>query len=313
VLALLALLVLAACSSAPPPRPLSAPLPPYRDGARLVVLGDVQRTSKLEVWREDNPHERARILAGVAEASPDLVAFTGDLVFDGGADDHWSEFDDLASPIRARSIPVITAFGNHEYWGGRRAAEKNVFSRIPLTQKRHWYSVAFGPLRLVVLDSNDSQLSKEEWQEQRRWYEETLDTADASAQTRGVLVLLHHPPFTNSTVTSDEPAVQSAFVPGLLRAKKTLAMLSGHVHDYERFERNGKTFLVSGGGGGPRAELQAGDKRRHPDDLFAGPSIRDFHFTIYTVSETAVEAEVRGLPKGGAAFYTMDRFTLRYP
>lgn len=285
----------------------------YHEGARLLVAGDVQRTSKFETLREKNDPERRRILEGIGEAEPDLVAFTGDLVFDGGSDDHWTELDDLLTPIRSRHIPVITAFGNHEYWVGRKRAEKNVFGRFPVLERKHWYTVAFGPLLLVVLDSNETRLGKTEWEAQKKWYEETLDAADASGDTRGVLVLLHHPPFTNSTVTGDEMHVQRAFLPAFLRAKKTLAMLCGHVHNYERFAVGGKMLVVSGGGGGPRHRLATGGGRRHPDDLFAGPPIRDFNFTIYTVHETGLDAEVRGLPKGGHDFYSMDRFELPFP
>src|SRR5712692_282783 len=249
----------AVCSSkAPEPRALGISRPTYHDGARFAVAGDGQRTSKLEALREKNDPERRRILEGIAEAEPDLVAFTGDLVFDGGSDGHWAELDDLAAPIRSRNIPVIAAFGNHEYWGGRKPAEKNVFARFPVLERKHWYTVAFGPLHLVFLDSNETRLEKTDWEAQKKWYEETLDTADASADTRGVLVLLHHPPFTNSTVTGDEKHVQRTFLPAFLRAKKTLGMLSGHVHNYERFAKGGKMFIVSGGGGGPRQKRATG-------------------------------------------------------
>ncbi len=128
-------------------------------------------------------------------------------------------------------------------------------------------------MRLVFLDSNIDELPAATWEAQRVWYEATLAAYDADAAVRGVLVLLHHPPYTNSTVTSDEEHVQRVIVPPLLHAKKTLGLVSGHVHSYERFERGGKMFLVSGGGGGPRARLAEGGARRHPDDLFQGPPL----------------------------------------
>jgi 3',5'-cyclic AMP phosphodiesterase CpdA len=311
--ALFLVCVLASCTPAPAaPKPLSAPLPSHHSRAQLVVLGDLQRTSVLEAWRERNPRERKLILEAVAAVAPDLVAFTGDLVFDGGSDDHWDEFERLSAPIRKRKIPAITAFGNHEYWRGRGAAERNVFRRFPRLEGRHWYEIDFGPLRLVVVDSNDKQLSKAEWQAQRSWYERTLRAADESETTRGVFVLMHHPPYTNSKVTHDEQHVQDAFEPEFMAREKTLAFLTGHVHSYERFVRRGKTFVVSGGGGGPRHELARGDRRPHPDDQFDRGPLRDFHFTIYTLGEQGISAQVRGLGKGETQFYEMDRFRLRY-
>jgi hypothetical protein len=106
--------------------------------------------------------------------------------------------------------------------------------------------------------------------------------------------------------------MEQVIVPPLLRAKKTLGLFTGHVHSYERFVREGKMFVVSGGGGGPRARLAEGKDRRHPDDLFVGPPIRSFHFTVYTVTGTGIAAEVMGLPKGGTSVGPMDHFTLLF-
>ena len=128
-----------------------------------------------------------------------------------------------------------------------------------------------------------------------------------------MLVLLHHPPFTNSRVTSDALHVQRDFVPPFSRSAKTLAMISGHVHNYERFLRDGKTFLVAGGGGGPRAPLIEGARRRHADDLFPGGRIRAFHYLRFRPAGPALEVEVRGLEKDGSGFDTMERFELAGP
>jgi hypothetical protein len=96
-----------------------------------------------------------------------------------------------------------------------------------------------------------------------------------------------------------------------VRARKTLAMISGHVHSYERFERAGKTFLVSGGGG-PRIKLATGRRRRHVDDLFDGPARRYFHFLKFTLLSTGLEVEMRGLREHESEFETLDRFTTRW-
>jgi Icc-related predicted phosphoesterase len=310
-LLILALVLLAGCASAPT-RAFTARIPAIGERARLVVVGDFQRTSWLEFWRESNDRERPMIVAAIAEARADLLAVTGDLLFDGGSEARNAELDELLSPLHATNVPVIAAFGNHEYWEGRHLAESYFFDRITLAAHRHWYAVALGALRIVVLDSNISQFFAREWSEEVAWYEASLDAFDRDPSVRGVFVMMHHPPFTNSTITGDEAHVQRFFVPPFLHARKTLAMLCGHVHNYERFARGDKMFVVSGGGGGPRAPLATGDARRHTDDLFAGPPLRDFNFTIYETSAHGVDAEVRGLPKGGDAFHTMDRFTMPY-
>ena len=314
-LALLALALVVGCGASAAPRSFDGMLaaPPH-DGARLVVVGDLQRTAPfLEFWREQNDPERALIVRAIADAHPDLLAITGDCVFDGGSDGEWEAFDALVAPLHAQHVPAIAAFGNHEYWSGRAGAEEHLFPRFPLDARRHWFAFAFGPLRIVVLDANQGHLTKGEWDAQVAWYEGALGDFDRDPAVRGVVVMFHEPPYTNSTVTGDEAYVQSDLVPPLARATKTLAMLNGHVHSYERFARGGKVFVVSGGGGGPRAPLATGADRRHPDDLVQGPSIREFNFTVYTLTPAGVDAEVRGVAKGGSDVRVMDRFTMAWP
>ena len=290
----------------------SAGLAPPKTG-RFVVAGDFQRTSRAEVWRESNREERAIILHAIAREEPELLLLLGDLVFCGSSAADWGEFDALAAPIREAGIPVLAVPGNHEYWISPRAGLRNFLSRFPLLEDRRWHARAWGPLKLLLLDSNRRFLSAAQWDEQSSTYAEEISRADRDPETRGTLVLLHHPPYTNSSVTSDELHVQRFFVPPFQAARKTLAMLSGHVHSYERYARGGKTFVVTGGGGGPRIRLETGARQRHRDDLFAGPEVRFFHYLMAALTPNGVEVEMRGLRKGEKRFETMDRFLLPWP
>jgi len=280
---------------------------------RFAAVGDLQRTSRAEVWRESNDRERERVLRAIAAESPDFVALLGDLVFRGSSAAEWARFDTLAAPIRTARIPVIPVLGNHEYWVARGPALANFFARFPHLHGRRWHAVSYGPLRILALDSNLRFLTPGVWEEQRLWFEAELERADADPSIRGVLALVHHPPYTNSTVTSDELHVQRTFVPGFERSAKSLAMLSGHVHSYERFLRRGKVYVVTGGGGGPRVRLASEARRRHADDLFGGPPIRDFHYLLGSVSEEGLEIEMKGMPKGGEEFASLEKFSLPWP
>lgn len=311
-LASLAVAALAtACAKVPAAVPFSGAIPPFEARGRFAVVGDLQRTSFIEFWREQNDPEREEVVRAIAAERPAFVAMTGDLVFSGASANEWAAFDALVTPIRDAGIPVVAALGNHEYWSGR-AGEDSFFARFPHLARQSWYVVPWGPLRLVVVNSNTGDLWLRERIEQRRWYERTLAELDRDPAVRGVIVMGHHPPYTNSTVTGDEEHVQQDFVPAFVASKKTLAMMCGHVHSYERYQRHGKTFVVSGGGGGPRARLRTGARRRHDDDLFHGPALRDFNFLLMTIEADGIGAEVRGLPKGGHAWRTMDRFFLRF-
>jgi hypothetical protein len=278
-------------------------------GERFALVADLQRTSWLEFWREQTDPERQRIIAEIARERPAFVVLVGDLVFDGSSAAEWGAFDRLCEPL-AR-IPCYGALGNHEFWSfgdhlGR------FFARFPHQRPRRWSALRRGPLWLVLLDSNPGAMTKSLWEAQQRWFQETLAAADGDPSVRGVLVLVHHPPFTNSAVTGDSRAVQRAFLPAFFGCVKALAMVSGHAHTCERFERQGRAFLVCGGGGGPRHRLLQGARRRHPDDLVRAPPPRDFHYVLGEVTGEGLALRVLGLPKGGTVFSTLDAVRLRW-
>jgi hypothetical protein len=98
-------------------------------------------------------------------------------------------------------------------------------------------------------------------------------------------------------------------VPPFVQSPKTLAMVAGHVHSYERYTRAGKTFVVSGGGG-PRMKLATGRRRRHDDDCFAGPPLRDFHFLLLTLGPRGLTIAMQALQQPQQGFAPLDCFTL---
>ncbi|MGE5717950.1 MAG: metallophosphoesterase family protein [Acidobacteriota bacterium] len=280
---------------------------------RFAVVGDLQRTSRAEFWRESNPEERRRLVAEIAARGPDFVVALGDLVFHGSSRRDWEAFDALTAPLRAAGVPILPILGNHEYWTRRGPALRNAVARFPRLAASRWYDDTYGPLRLVFLDSNERALGAAAWHEEIGWLKTELARADAEEGVKGVMVFVHHPPYTNSTVTGDELHVRKAFVPAFTGAGKTIAMISGHVHSYEHFVRGGKAFLVAGGGGGPRVRLARGAKRRHADDVFEGPEVRHFHFLLCTPDDPGLDVEVVGLEKGKDTFFPLTRFTLAWP
>jgi hypothetical protein len=230
---------------------------------------------------------------------------------EGGMRSEWEQFDELFAPIREAGIPVLALLGNHDYWGGPDQALANAAARFPQLGRKRWYARVCGRLALVLLDSNQQRLGDGAWAEQRDWYGRTLSQLDGDGAVAGVLVLTHHPPYTNSRTTGDEEEVQRAFLPAFFTARKTLAFVSGHAHAYERFEERGRTLLVSGGGGGPRVKLLQGEEARHRD-LYPAGSPRPFHYLLVEQDASGARVTVRGLDKGDREARVIDRFVLPF-
>jgi predicted MPP superfamily phosphohydrolase len=164
----------------------------------------------MEFWRESNHEERERIIHQIAAEAPDFLAIVGDLVFRGSSAIDWAEFDELSLPLHSAAVPVLPVLGNHEYWFSRRSALAHFFARFPYLSGQHWYALSYGPLGLIFLNSNQRWLTQAQWQEQLGWYRRELELFDHRDDIQGVLVLLHHAPYTNSCLTSD-PCMSSRF------------------------------------------------------------------------------------------------------
>ena len=280
-------------------------------GEQFAVVGDLQETSRIEFWREDNARERTLVIRHIAEAKPSFVVLLGDLVFDGSSRSHWRRFDALIAPLREAGIPMVPIPGNHDYWLGWHRKLSHYDARFPELGAQRWHRRRFGPVELVFLDSNLFAQTRSKWSEQIEWFRGALETADCDPSCRATLVFVHHPPFTNSSVTGDSAVVARSFLEPFVASKKTRAMLSGHVHSYERFERDGKTFVVSGGGGGPRVRL-FGEKRRRHRDLYGAPpgSRRPCHYLSFGLGEALLSVRVLGVDKGSTQFSEMEAFEL---
>ncbi|MGE3541156.1 MAG: metallophosphoesterase [Candidatus Tectimicrobiota bacterium] len=293
------------------------PLPPFDSemlhvqNGRFAIIGDLQPISRLEFWRQSNLYAGHQLIQQIVQACPDFLAMVGDLVLWGSSAAAWAAFDQLALPLWQARIPILPLLGNHDYGLVRQASLRHFFSRFPHLGRRHWFSALYGPLGLIFLDSNVRRLPAAHWRAQSQWYQQTLVDFEQQADIRGVLVLLHHPPYTNSLVVADSRVVQRTFVPPFLQSTKTLAMIAGHVHSYERYTRGGKTFLVTGGCG-PRMKLATGRRRRHDDDCFAGASIRDFHFLLLTLTPQGLHITMQGLPQSRQQGECLDDMTLSW-
>ena len=270
--------ILAACTLAIIPTPFTAASDIVPLHARVALVGDLQRTSVLEVWRERNDRQRAALIRQIRASRPDALITLGDHVFWGPSTEDWQYFDRVMQPIRELNIPVFPVLGNHEYFGSDAAMMENVKQRFPSFDSTYYYTV-IDSVAYVLLNTNYRDIGMRAMSIQRDWYITTMHRLDNDPSVLFIVVCGHHPPFTNSTVVDDDDILQSFFVPAFVHSKKGAIWFSGHCHAYEHFFYDTKHFVVSGGGGGPRQRLLIKEYAQHADQ-YDGPMVRPFHYCI---------------------------------
>jgi predicted phosphodiesterase len=244
----------------------------------FILVGDTQTTSHWEFWREKNNPERKLILDEIARRAPAFVIHLGDLTTRGSSKKHWQEFDDLHRAWREKKTPYFPILGNHDLYGNDEEALGHYFGRFPHLDRRRWYSFKWRNVGFLMVDSNFTALTEGQHELQVQWYWDELERFDREEGIDYIIVCCHEPPFTNSRVVAPNQMSKAYFADPFGRSRKTCLFFSGHSHTYERLQMEGKFFIVSGGGGGPRHKVSTDPKNRPYNDLFPGPELRFLHF-----------------------------------
>ncbi len=274
----------------------------------FVIIGDTQGTTPFEIGRERNDKERKIILEEIARREPAFVIHLGDLTNDGGSAKKWRECDDLNKSLREKKIPFFPILGNHEFYGDNKRALQYYFDRFPYLEQKRWYSFSWKNIGLIMLDANFSTLSQKQIEKQAQWYVDELEAFEKNKKVEYVIVCCHEPPFTNSRVVKPNKKVQDFFADPFVQFRKPCFFFSGHSHAYERFQQDGKFFIVSGGGGGPRHKLYLDPRKRRYEDLFSGPELRFLHFCEIDSAPSGLNYKVLRLEPSGA-FTVVDPLT----
>jgi len=215
----------------------------------LVAYGDTRFTQRPDVA---NAVARRALAERIATEKPAAILIGGDLVFEGRDPSDYQTFRTETSAWSSAHIPVFPALGNHEFRGCAPDQQEclenwwNAFADLPLRPHR-WYSVAVGSnLLALVLDSG---AALKPGSEQRSWFEAQM--AGAGDGVKFILIVLHYPPVRDPFFPRErdekEIARYLARHAGSLRAK--VLVVGSHVHNYERYFRDGVMYVVSGGGG----------------------------------------------------------------
>jgi acid phosphatase type 7 len=277
---------------------------------RIVVYGDMRFTDPANT-SDTQPGVRKWLAQKVGEEKPDLLLITGDMPFRGSNADDWKVYFQETALWTQERLRVYPTIGNHDLLPDPRSGLRNYFAAYPQIGNHAWYSVQLGNIYLITLDSTNFLEAEGA---QRRWLESQLAHLPSSADF--VFFLFHIP------LISD---LQTAFMLGIpapdilelrhyleAQAAKSHAkfvIFNGHIHNYERFELNGITHVITGGGGArPYPVFIRGDQ-----DLYHARTYPNFHYLVITLEGKHADVKMYRVVDPDAAQKSVevkDTFTL---
>ena len=248
----------------------------------LIEYGDMRFTDPENV-KDANPSARKRLVAKIASEHPDAVQMSGDVPLAGSRVADYKEFALETKVWRDDKLRIYPALGNHELVGPDKAQDlENWWSAFPELRGMRWYSVALG--KRVYLINVDSNVELTPGSDQRKWLEDQVVHLDKSVQF--VMIALHHPPIadiqTHIEVDHNPRPNEISLRDYLSDVAKTsrakFVVVAGHIHNYERFEKDGVTYFVSGGGGAKPYVVE-----RTPVDLYQTEDFPNFHYIKFVL------------------------------
>lgn len=276
----------------------------------IIAYGDTRFTNPQNVTAT-NPKVRRWLVDKIAEEHPDALLISGDLPYNGANTSDYEVFRSETAPWRAASLRVYPALGNHELNGGELFGLRNWWAEFPTLNHRRWYSVQFGNVYIIALDS-DTDLTP--GTRQQLWLADQI--AHLPAETQFVMIELHHPPVADTVVpqlhlvrTNESAlAIYLNSIAPKLRAR--LIVIAGHIHNYERFQQGSITYLVDGGGGAKPYPVT-----RDPEDMYKNPPAVNYNYIRFHFDGTQVAATMYRVDpdKNSPSWEARDSFIIPAP
>lgn len=277
-----------------PPAPGAAPTLVFRQfkpssPLRLVAYGDTRFTNPA-ITSGTNPRVRKWLVDRIAAEHPQAILLTGDTPYVGSDPADWRVFQDETAPWREQRILELPATGNHEVRGDRVKGINNYLANFPSIARHRYYSALLGPVEVISLDCTMSAASSSP---QGRWFAAQLD--HIPQQVEFLFILFHIPWMADrqSQIFAGLPTPPALALRNILEARlgrihPKVVVFNGHIHNYERFERNGVAYVVTGGGGAEPYPLLF----RGSADLYHGTGFPVYHYLTLDIANHQLHARM---------------------
>lgn len=182
-----------------------------------------------------------------------IIVNAGDAVQHGGRNEDWLNYFNT-SKVYLHNTYMVSAVGNHEYYDSpmyeKAPPQFRKYLRDDSSPELGNAAVDLGKLTVIVLNSNFDFMNEATYKEQWDWFISKLE--ENQKKNKPVIVSMHHSPFSSSMewIREIPKRLRADLVPTLEKYSCVKMMISGHLHMYERSEKNNLQYLVAGPSGG---------------------------------------------------------------
>lgn len=275
----------------------------------LIAYGDTRFTNP-SVTGVTNPRVRQWLADQIGQQHPQAILLTGDTPFHGADPADWEVFQRETESWRKAGALELPTTGNHETLGGPRWIP-NYLENFPEIAGHRYYSALLGTVEVISLDYTQASGASSD---QGRWFASQLNHVPSQVE---FLMILYHVPWMADRQTQvfvGLPSKNELDLRQILEARLTgihakVVVFNGHIHNYERFERRGVEYVVTGGGGAvPYPVLFRGG-----GDLYRDTGFPVYHYLVLDVVNHKLHATMWKVKDPAAATLeaeVKDEFTI---
>lgn len=253
---------------------------------RFCTAREPGESFKFMVIGDTNPtlgQATSRVLDASLPANPDFILHMGDLQYYDSLVESWASWWPRMQPLLAQG-GFFPAVGNHEYEKPNEFElyYKRFFDGAGFDGTTDYYRFQSGGVWFFSLNS---EIDLEPDSEQGKWLLANLEDAQKQPGFRFSVVYVHRP-WMSCGERGGKTALREAYAP-IFKERDVKVALFGHIHAYERFEKDGLTYITSGGGGAIIGKVKASDDR--PDCAYRKEGDGFHHAVIFEVTDDSLK------------------------
>lgn len=227
-----------------------------------------------------------KLLGQVLPRGFDFTVHAGDIQYYDSGLETWASWFPRMQPLLSQGA-FLPSVGNHELEKPEELDEyyKRFFGNSGFDGTDEYYRFESGG---VWFFSVDTELDVTLGSPQGNWLANSLAEVSAKPNFKTSIVYFHKPWITCGDKSEDTTA-REQFEP-IFAANGVRLVIQAHMHGYERFDYNGRTYLTTGGGGGTLDDIDANIDRPTCAQRVVSGAFR--HAVLMSVKSAAMEGTV---------------------